>query len=201
MLACATSISGFPGHFSHVYLVKYQNQTNTTCLPPPTLSYSFSFISEHHGVRWKVTSVMTKGELGGPMERLREQMEKLQLCSSHRWLWKGFSTCRYCLQFFWFMFFGGFFDHSVFEYKSPVYTPSFSCILRSSMIYIIIAYSHSQCYHSLGMVQQNTTAEKENSLKHKMKGTFPAKCRKLTVPFTQVYVYDQRLTPNLSVTQ
>lgn len=89
------------------------------------------------------------------------------------------------------MFFGFFFDHSVFEYKSPVDTPSFSYIL----------HSHSQCYNSLGMVQQNTTAEKENSLKHKMKGTFPAKCRKLTVPFAQVYVYDQRLTPNLSVTQ
>lgn len=29
-----------------------------------------------------MTRVMTKGELGGPMERLREQVEKLQLCSS-----------------------------------------------------------------------------------------------------------------------
>ena len=31
-----------------------------------------------------MTRVVTEGELGGPMERLREQMEKLQLHSSHR---------------------------------------------------------------------------------------------------------------------
>ena len=31
-----------------------------------------------------MTRVVTKGELGRPMQRLREQMEKLQLCSSHR---------------------------------------------------------------------------------------------------------------------
>ena len=31
-----------------------------------------------------MTRVVTKGELGRPAERLREQMEKLQLHSSHR---------------------------------------------------------------------------------------------------------------------
>ena len=31
-----------------------------------------------------MTRVVTKGELGRPVERLREQMEKLQLHSSHR---------------------------------------------------------------------------------------------------------------------
>ena len=31
-----------------------------------------------------MTRIVTKGELGSSMQRLREQMEKLQLCSSHR---------------------------------------------------------------------------------------------------------------------
>ena len=31
-----------------------------------------------------MTRIVTKGELGRPMQRLREQMERLQLCSSHR---------------------------------------------------------------------------------------------------------------------
>ena len=31
-----------------------------------------------------MTQVVTKGELGRPVERLRDQMEKLQLHSSHR---------------------------------------------------------------------------------------------------------------------
>ena len=34
--------------------------------------------------RWQVTKVVTKGELGRPVERLREQMGKLQLHSSNR---------------------------------------------------------------------------------------------------------------------
>ena len=39
--------------------------------------------------RWQVTRVLTKGELGRPVKRLREQMEKLQLHSSNRALTKS----------------------------------------------------------------------------------------------------------------
>ena len=53
----------------------------------PSSSHTFtllSFVSECRRGRWQVTRVVTKGELGKPVERLREQMEKLQLRSSHR---------------------------------------------------------------------------------------------------------------------
>ena len=39
--------------------------------------------------RWQVTRVLTKVELGRPVERLREQMEKLQLHSSNKALTKS----------------------------------------------------------------------------------------------------------------
>ena len=43
-----------------------------------------SSIAECHGGKWKVTRVVTSEELGRPVERLMEQIEKLQLYSSHR---------------------------------------------------------------------------------------------------------------------
>ena len=52
----------------------------------PSFSNTFLFLSllsECRRGRWQVTRVVTKGELGRPVERLREQMEKLQLHSSH----------------------------------------------------------------------------------------------------------------------
>ena len=69
-----------------------KSQTALTTLPPPFVTLSlFSSISELRGSiwkvtkgRWKVTRVVTKGELGRPVERLREQMGKLQLHSSNR---------------------------------------------------------------------------------------------------------------------
>ena len=48
------------------------------------LSPSCYLISECHGGGWQVTRMVTKGELGRPVVRLREQIEKLQLHSSHR---------------------------------------------------------------------------------------------------------------------
>lgn len=39
--------------------------------------------------RWQVTRVLTKVELGRPVERLREQIEKLQLHSSNKALTKS----------------------------------------------------------------------------------------------------------------
>ena len=43
-----------------------------------------SSIAECHGGKWKVTRVVTNEELGRPVERLMEQIEKLRLYSSHR---------------------------------------------------------------------------------------------------------------------
>ena len=69
-----------------MYCVNFQNQQQITHNSPSS-SHTFpllSFLSECRGARWQVTRVVTKGELGRPVERLRDQMEKLQLRSSHR---------------------------------------------------------------------------------------------------------------------
>ena len=43
-----------------------------------------SSIAECHGGKWEVTRVVTNKELGRPVERLMEQIEKLQLYSADR---------------------------------------------------------------------------------------------------------------------
>ena len=64
--------------------IKLVSLSQLSFLLPHFLTPFLYLISEFRGSGWQVTRVVTKRELGTSMERLREQMEKLQLYSSHR---------------------------------------------------------------------------------------------------------------------
>ena len=71
--------------------VNYQNQQQISHSSPSS-SHTFSllsFTSECQRDWWQVTRIVTKGELGRSAERLRDQMEKLQLHSLHRFKGKA----------------------------------------------------------------------------------------------------------------
>ena len=71
-------------HFDVRCEYQHQQQISYNSLSSSHTCPLLSSISECRRARWQVTRVVTKEELGRPVERLREQVEKLQLHSSHR---------------------------------------------------------------------------------------------------------------------